>query len=121
MGGCRIYALSTEYFQDTGIINYPKNYDFTRITEFKHITKQENEKTSIVREYPQIYNKEENIPYYPIPKKEHDDLYRKYLENAAHIKNLILVGRLAEYRYYNMDTVVNAALNKFQIILDESR
>ena len=114
-------TLPIEYFQETGITNYPNNHDFTRITEFKHITKQENEKTSIVREYPQIYNKEENIPYYPIPKKEHDDLYRKYLENAAHIKNLILVGRLAEYRYYNMDTVVNAALNKFQIILDESR
>lgn len=109
-------TFDKKYFQEVGIVNYPNNYDFTRITEFKHLTKQENKKTSVVKEYPKTYDKDEDIPYYPIPKEEYNDLYRKYLEKATRINNLILVGRLAEYKYYNMDIVIKVALGKFHDI-----
>lgn len=112
-------TLNKEYFQETGTVNYPNNYDFTRITEFKHLTGQKHEKTSIIREYPKPYNKNQDIPYYPIPKKEHNQLYKKYLEKASKINNLSLVGRLAEYKYYNMDLVTNEALTKFKEITNE--
>jgi UDP-galactopyranose mutase len=113
-------TLDCEYFQEVGIVNYPNDQDFTRITEFKHFTNQENEKTCIVKEYPKTYNKDKNIPYYPIPQKEYHELYMKYFRKAAQINNLILVGRLAEYKYYNMDTVVDKALKKFnEILLNE--
>lgn len=95
-------------------MNYPNNYDFTRITEFKHLTGQRHKKTSIIREYSKSYKKEKDIPYYPIPKKECENLYSKYLENTKKINTLILVGRLAEYKYYNMDEVISAALKIFK-------
>lgn len=112
-------TLNKEYFQETGTVNYPNNYNYTRITEFKHLTSQKHEKTSITREYPKPYNKNQDIPYYPIPKKEHNQLYKKYQEKASKINNLNLVGRLAEYKYYNMDLITNEALTKFKEILDE--
>lgn len=112
-------TLNEEYFQKVGTVNYPNNYEFTRITEFKHLTGQKNEKTSIIREYPKNYNSGINIPYYPIPKKEYNELYEKYLEKSLKITNLILIGRLAEYKYYNMDLVVNEALKKFEDIMNE--
>ncbi len=107
-------TIDKEYFQEVGTVNYPNNYEFTRITEFKHLTNQKDVKTSIVREYSKRYNSEDDIPYYPIPKKEHELIYEKYLENARRINNLLLVGRLAEYKYYNMDIVVNVALKIFK-------
>ena len=112
-------TLDEEYFQETGTVNYPNNYNYTRITEFKHLTGQKHEKTSIIKEYPKPYNKNKDIPYYPIPKKEYNPLYKKYLEKASKINNLILVGRLAEYKYYNMDPVTNEALTKFKEITNE--
>ena len=112
-------TLNEECFQEVGTVNYPNNYDFTRITEFKHLTGQKNEKTNIIREYPKAYNADKDIPYYPIPKKECNELYEKYLEKSLKVNNLILVGRLAEYKYYNMDVVVNEALGKFEEILNE--
>ena len=105
--------IDEEYFQKVGTVNYPNNYDFTRITEFKHLTGQRHKKTSIIREYSKSYKKEKDIPYYPIPKKECENLYSKYLENTKKINTLILVGRLAEYKYYNMDIVINKSLEKF--------
>jgi len=112
-------TLDEEYFQEVGTVNYPNNYEFTRITEFKHLTGQKNEKTSIIREYPKAYDVGKDIPYYPIPKKECNELYETYLEKSLKINNLILVGRLAEYRYYNMDVVVSEAFKKFEEILNE--
>jgi UDP-galactopyranose mutase len=107
-------TIDKKYFQEVGTVNYPNNYEFTRITEFKHLTGQKQEKTNIIKEYPEIYNKEKNIPYYPIPKKENKNLYAKYLKNKKKINNLIIVGRLAEYKYYNMDLVVNEVFTKFK-------
>jgi UDP-galactopyranose mutase len=96
-------------FQQVGTVNYPNDFSFTRITEFKHLTGQSHAGTSIVREYP----KSEGDPYYPIPTPEALALYRQYSELAEAEKNACFIGRLAEYRYYNMDQVVASALTLY--------
>jgi UDP-galactopyranose mutase len=95
-----------EHFQATGTVNYPNDHEFTRITEFKYLTGQRHSGTSIVREFPQA----EGDPYYPIPRTENEALYQRYKALAAQEENVSFVGRLAQYRYYNMDQVVGAAL-----------
>ena len=110
-------TLDNSYFQEVGTINYPNDYDFTRITEFKFLTNQKHSKTSIVKEYPQEYNKNikgKDIPYYPIPKKENEEIYEKYNEEANKLDNVIFIGRLAEYRYYNMDAIIGTTLKIFK-------
>lgn len=96
----------TEYFQDVGTVNYPNEHDYTRITEFKHLTGQRHSGTSIVREYPQA----KGDPYYPIPSDSSEALFKRYQALADDESGVTFVGRLAEYRYYNMDQVVAAAL-----------
>ena len=81
-------------------------HEFTRITEFKQLTGQEIKGSSLVKEYPQS----EGDPYYPIPSSENDALFRLYDAEVSKISNVSFVGRLAQYRYYNMDQVVAAAL-----------
>ncbi|MCC7551730.1 MAG: UDP-galactopyranose mutase [Methanobacterium sp.] len=108
-----------EYYQDVGTINYPNSHDFTRITEYKHLTGQSNPKTVINIEYPQKYCINQNIPYYPIPKKEYNLIYKEYEHEAQSIDNLYLLGRLAEYKYYNMDEVIHRALKVFEEISSE--
>lgn len=93
-------------FQRVGTVNYPNDHAFTRITEFKHLTGQAHAGTSIVREYPQ----DGGDPYYPIPRAENEALFKRYEALAAEERNVTFVGRLAQYRYYNMDQVVGAAL-----------
>ena len=105
---------NTEQYQSVGTINYPNDFEFTRITEFKHLTGQQHPTTSIVREYPTA----EGDPYYPIPRDENEALFKKYKSLADCEKNVTFVGRLAEYRYYNMDQVVGAALNAVDKILE---
>lgn len=92
--------------QPVGTINFPNEHDFTRITEFKHATGQQCGGTSIVREY----SKATGDPYYPIPRPENEALFKRYQELANNEANVRFVGRLAQYRYYNMDQVVGAAL-----------
>ncbi len=101
-----------EVFQRTGTINYPNDYAFTRITEFKYLTGQLHAKTSLVYEFP----KAEGDPYYPIPKPCNTELYNKYNALAAGITNTYFVGRLASYKYYNMDQVVAQSLATFKKI-----
>jgi UDP-galactopyranose mutase len=101
-------------FQETPVVNYPNNYDFTRITEFKHIYPSENTKTIILKEYPADYSRNENIPYYPFFTPDNRGRYEKYKEYARRWSNLILLGRLAEYRYYDMDNIVEQALELFR-------
>jgi UDP-galactopyranose mutase len=103
----------TARFQETGTVNYPNDHAFTRITEFKHLTGQKHPGTSIVREYPQA----EGNPYYPIPREENQALYKRYEALAKKERDVIFVGRLAQYRYYNMDQVVGAALAAAKRIL----
>lgn len=100
-------------YQPVGTVNYPNDHAYTRITEFKHLTGQSHPGTSIVREYPQSQGE----PYYPIPRPENEQLYKKYCELAAGETHVTFVGRLAQYRYYNMDQVVAAALKCAQDIL----
>ena len=109
--------INQEYFQEVGTINYPNDYDFTRITEFKHFTYQKHPNTTIVKEFTQEHNKNikgKDIPYYPIPKKENVDIYEKYKEESNKYNNVFFVGRLAEYCYYNMDIVIHRALETFE-------
>jgi len=105
-------TLSQEYFQKTGTINYPNEHAYTRITEFKYLTGQKHSKTSVVYEYPT----DEGDPYYPVPRPENAILYKKYQTLAAQEENVHFVGRLATYKYYNMDQVVAQALTLYSKI-----
>jgi len=102
------------YFQEVAVVNYPNDYDFTRITEFKHIHPVETGKTVILKEYPQDYQMGKNLPFYPILKEKNLELYHRYLELAKKFKNLILVGRLADYQYYDMDDIIKKSLEIFE-------
>jgi UDP-galactopyranose mutase len=95
-----------ENYQETGTINFPNDHAYTRITEFKHLTGQKHTGTSIVREYPCA----EGDPYYPVPRSENEALFKRYESLANGEPAVTFVGRLAQYRYYNMDQVVGAAL-----------
>ncbi|MGD0190497.1 MAG: UDP-galactopyranose mutase [Rhizomicrobium sp.] len=100
-------------YQEVGTVNYPNDHAFTRVTEFKHLTGQTHAGTSIVREYPQSAGE----PYYPVPNPDNEALYKKYEALAAQTPNVTFVGRLAQYRYYNMDQVVGAALTAAERIV----
>jgi UDP-galactopyranose mutase len=97
-------------WQSAAVVNYPGSEPFTRVTEFKHLTGQRHPMTTLAREYPEP----EGDPYYPIPRPENRALYAKYAAKAAAERNVTFVGRLAEYRYYNMDQVVASALTAFE-------
>jgi len=103
-------TVPQEQFQPVGTVNYPNDYGYTRISEFKHITGQKHPLTSVVYEYPRA----EGDPYYPVPKPENAELYRKYEADADAMENVTFVGRLATYKYYNMDQVVAQALTAFK-------
>lgn len=108
------------FFQPTGTVNYPNTEDYTRITEYNHMMNSPNSlKTTVMYEYPQKFDKNDptrDIPYYPIPKVENSDLYNRYFELARNFRNLTLIGRLAEYRYYDMEDIIIRALREFDDI-----
>ncbi|MDQ2656470.1 MAG: UDP-galactopyranose mutase [Bacteroidota bacterium] len=108
----RFETFDMEYFQSTGTINYPNEHPYTRITEFKYLTGQKHHKTSVVYEYPQA----EGDPYYPIPRPENAEIYKKYQSLANTMTNTYFTGRLATYKYYNMDQVVAQSLSLFDKI-----
>jgi UDP-galactopyranose mutase len=101
-------------FQPVGTVNFPNTFDYTRITEFKHLTGQMHAGTSIVREFPQA----EGDPYYPVPRPENEALFKRYEALGAKERDTSFVGRLAQYRYYNMDQCVGAALAASTRILE---
>jgi UDP-galactopyranose mutase len=105
-------TLGQEFYQPAMQVNYPNDYEFTRIVEIKHATGQKLPATTIVREYPQDFGRGLE-PYYPIPAPDAKALYQKYAERAAAENSVTFVGRLATYRYYNMDQVVAMALSEF--------
>lgn len=100
------HLAQVDQYQAVGTVNYPVSEDFTRITEFKHLTGQRQAGTSIVREYPTS----KGDPYYPIPRPENEALYQQYASLAEATPGVTFVGRLAQYRYYNMDQIVATAL-----------
>ncbi|MFC4454446.1 UDP-galactopyranose mutase [Deinococcus sonorensis] len=103
-------TLPQAQFQAVGTVNFPNDYAYTRVSEFKHITGQQHDQTSVVYEYPTA----EGDPYYPVPRPENAELYKRYAADAEQLTNVTFVGRLATYRYYNMDQVVAQALATFQ-------
>ncbi len=106
-------TLDRPWFQPVGTVNFPAEWiPFTRITEFKHLTGQEHASTSIAYEYPTDHG----APYYPVPRAENQELYKRYEALARKLRDVHFVGRLATYRYYNMDQVVGQALATFRRI-----
>jgi len=99
-------TMPTNYLQPVAVINHPNEHEYTRVTEFKHLTGQTHSQTSVVYEYPSSTGD----PYYPIPTRENAALYASYAELAAATPRVHFVGRLGTYRYYNMDQVVAQAL-----------
>ncbi|MDQ6763192.1 MAG: UDP-galactopyranose mutase [Bacteroidota bacterium] len=109
----KFQTINTEKFQETGTINYPNEQAYTRITDFKYLTGQVHPKTSIVYEFPQA----EGDPYYPVPRPENAILYKKYQQLASSSPDTFFVGRLATYKYYNMDQVVAQSLTTFKKLM----
>ncbi|MDZ8094177.1 MAG: UDP-galactopyranose mutase [Nostoc sp. DedQUE05] len=103
---------NTSVFQSAPVINYPNEQLYTRVTEFKYLTGQEHSKTSIVYEFP----KAEGDPYYPVPRSENQEIYKKYKVLADETPGIYFVGRLATYKYYNMDQCVAQALSVYKQI-----
>jgi UDP-galactopyranose mutase len=103
--------------QAAPVINYPNENAYTRVTEFKYLTGQEHSKTTLVYEYA----KAEGDPYYPVPRPENTALYRRYQELADATTGVHFIGRLATYKYYNMDQVVAQALTLFARMTGKSR
>lgn len=108
-------TVERDYEQQVAQLNYPNNHLYTRTTEFKHLSQQKSEKTVIAYEYPQAFNRNINEPYYPIPRPENAELFKKYKKEAEKIhSSTIFCGRLADYQYYNMDQVTARALSVFE-------
>jgi UDP-galactopyranose mutase len=102
----RFETRDVEWAQPAPVVNYPNEHAYTRVTEFKYLTGQRHPKTSLVYEYP----RPEGDPYYPIPRPENAALFKRYKALADELPDVHFVGRLATYKYYNMDQVVAQAL-----------
>lgn len=104
-------TYNKEFFQKNSVINYPNDHEYTRIVEYKHFTRQKHPKTTISKEYPTW----DGEPYYPVPSKENLALYEKYQKEAieAEKDNIYFVGRLANYKYFNMDQAFKNALDLY--------
>jgi UDP-galactopyranose mutase len=108
-------TLDQEHYQEVGTVNYPNEYDITRITEQKYLSGQTSPKTTLVKEYPQAYVPGLNDPYYPVPREENRARYELYLKEANKLNgSVIFAGRLAEYKYYDMDQAALRALSLFE-------
>ena len=110
-------TLRIPMHQPAAVINYPNEHPYTRVTEFKYLTGQQHRCTSIVYEYP----KAEGDPYYPVPRAENQQVYLAYQKLAAPMRDTYFVGRLATYKYYNMDQVVAQALTLCAKLAGEDR
>jgi UDP-galactopyranose mutase len=110
-------TVNRPVFQPEAVVNYPNEHRYTRVTEFKYLTGQEHPKTSVVYEYPQA----SGDPYYPVPRPENNEMYKKYKALADAATGVHFVGRLATYKYYNMDQVTAQALTTFSKIHSQPR
>ncbi len=106
--------IKRKQYQESAQVNHvDKEVEYTRVIEYKNLTEQESETTSISREYPQ----KNGEPFYPIPNEKNKLLYKKYKDETDKLNNVIFCGRLAEYQYYNMDQVVGRALQIFSSLI----
>ena len=110
-------TINKSVHQPAPVVNYPNEHLYTRGTEFKYLTGQEHFKTSIVYEFP----RPEGDPYYPVPRPENAELYKKYKALADATSGVYFVGRLATYKYYNMDQCVAQALATYKQIITKER
>ncbi|MFQ3197434.1 MAG: UDP-galactopyranose mutase [Paraglaciecola sp.] len=109
-------TLKQEWFQSGATVNYPNEHAYTRITEFKHILPCKTPFTTIVKEYPQDFDRfdsNKNVPYYPVFTEHNQQCHQRYANRLRSFKNVIALGRLADYQYYNMDDAVGNALSIF--------
>ncbi|MFD1605350.1 UDP-galactopyranose mutase [Flavobacterium artemisiae] len=106
-------TINTEFFQENSVVNYPgTEVEFTRIIEYKHFGNQKSEKTTVVREY----TVDEGEPYYPVPNPRNAEIYKKYKDEAEKLLDVHFVGRLANYKYFNMDQAFKNALDLFDTL-----
>ena len=111
-------TLDQENFQPVGVVNYPsEDVAYTRVTEYKHLTGQQHHKTAVTYEFPSA----EGDPYYPIPRPENAELYKRYRALADDTPNVTFLGRLGSYRYYNMDQIVGQALATFEHLVEQEQ
>jgi UDP-galactopyranose mutase len=103
-------TFEKEAYQHAAVVNYPENNDYTRITEYKHLTSQRCPNTSISIEYSKTCEAQKDIPYYPVLNKKNKEIYNKYSELGTNYLNFYNLGRLSEYKYYNMDETVKRVL-----------
>lgn len=111
----RLETHNTPVFQQAPVINYPNEHPYTRVTEFKYLTGQIHEKTTVVYEYPM----DDGDPYYPVPRPENREIYQKYQTLAQATPSVHFIGRLATYKYFNMDQVVGQALTLYSKFANE--
>lgn len=107
-----------EYYQSNACVNYPCNYDFTRIHEYKYYLDDKSDKTVIAKEYSEFFELGKNERYYPIPKDENVELYNKYLEESKKLNNVYFLGRLGDYKYYDMDKAILRAIELFEGVIN---
>lgn len=100
-----------EKFQDAAVVNYPCNYDFTRIGEYKHFLNDQSPSTIVSYEYPEAFQPGKNDRYYPIANDANAAMYARYLEMAKTCENVVFFGRLGDYKYYDMDRAVARAMD----------
>lgn len=104
-------TVNAEFFQENSVVNYPgTEVDFTRIIEYKHFGNQKSDKTTVVREY----TVDEGEPYYPVPNPKNQEIYSRYKQEADKLIDIHFVGRLANYKYFNMDQAFKNALDLFE-------
>jgi UDP-galactopyranose mutase len=109
-------TLDKEWHQPVAVVNYPQDRDYTRVTEYKHLTGQSHSQTSLTYEYPG----DRGDPYYPVPRAENMQRFKAYEQLANLESDTVFIGRLATYRYYNMDQVVGQALAAFKRIAEHA-
>lgn len=107
----------TPYYQRNAVVNYPCNYDFTRIHEYKYYLNDTSDHTVIAKEYSEPFEPGKNDRFYPIPSPEAADLYARYAELAAGLPNVHFLGRLGSYRYLDIDKAIHAALEYFERVI----
>jgi len=111
-------TLECEYFQTKAVVNYPNDADFTRITEFKHFLDEKSDKTIILKEFPQEFKIDQNERFYAILNKKNRDLHQKYLKK---VQNVMFLGRLGDYQYYDMDKAIKRALEVFESVKNQCK
>jgi UDP-galactopyranose mutase len=116
-----IQKHNCEYYQQAEAVNYPNNFDFTRIVEHKYFLNQKSNKTIISVEYPQNYETGKNERFYPVSNPENDALYNKYALEIKKAENIYFMGRLGTYKYLNMDTAVEKVMEFFDNCLNNRK